>query len=290
MDSAEPMVGRDTVGAAATAVVDAAASLVSTESSATSAAAPPSKSKAEPTLGELPQGDTQRTVTLLGEESKEKSLGKANKLEQPVAESGPQTSSGMAEPVNPSHLAQVAPATPAQSGTTPLTAAAERGSEIYRELAAVNMESHSKAAPELAERLTLMIGQKWQEAELELEPRGMGKMTIQLSIGQDQQASVQFIVQQHHSREAVEQTLPKLREMLAQQGIQLNQATVQQQASGQGQSGQSGQWSAQAGGESSSGRGQSSSQGRGAESQAGEVSEQNLSVRSRQAAGIDFYA
>lgn len=290
MHSAEPMVERNIAGAAATAVADGAASPVSTERSATATAAHPSKSQAEPTLGELPQGDTQRLVTLSGEESKANTQGKSNKLEQPVAESGPQTPSGMAEPVNPSHLVQVTHATPALSGATPLTAAAERGSEIYRELAAVNMESHSKAAPELAERLTLMIGQKWQEAELELEPRGMGKMTIQLSIGQDQQASVQFIVQQHHSREAVEQTLPKLREMLAQQGIQLNQATVQQQASGQGQSGQSGQWSAQSGGEGSGGRGHSSSQGRGVESPAGEVPGQNLSVRSRQAAGIDFYA
>ncbi|MGL4205182.1 MAG: flagellar hook-length control protein FliK [Aeromonadaceae bacterium] len=167
---------------------------------------------------------------------------------------------------------------------------AERGSELYRELASVNVSSHLKAAPELAERLTLMIGQKWQEAELELEPRGMGKMTIQLSIGQDQQASVQFLVQQHHSREAVEQTLPKLKEMLAQQGILLEQATVQQQTSGQGQNGQSSQWSTRTGGDGAQGQGHSRGQSGGAQSQPDDAAGQNVSVRSRQASGIDFYA
>ena len=62
--SAEPMVGDDAAGAAATAVADGAASPLSIERSPTAAAAHPSKSKAEPTLGELPQGDTQRLVTL----------------------------------------------------------------------------------------------------------------------------------------------------------------------------------------------------------------------------------
>lgn len=168
--------------------------------------------------------------------------------------------------------------------------AAERGSELYRELASVNIGSHHKAAPELAERLTLMIGQKWQEAELELEPRGMGKMTIQLTIGQDQQASVQFLVQQHHSREAVEQTLPKLREMLAQQGILLEQASVQQQASGQGQNGQASQWATRSGGDGAHGQGHSRGQSGGAQGQPDEAAGQNVSVRSRQASGIDFYA
>lgn len=61
-------------------------------------------------------------------------------------------------------------------------------------------------------------------------------MNIQLSIDQDQKANVQFVVQQGNARELLEQALPKLRDMLASQGVQLGQTSVQQQAAGQQQS------------------------------------------------------
>lgn len=171
----------------------------------------------------------------------------------------------------------------AESGT-----AGSKASELYRELASVDMSSHLKGSLQLAERLTLMIGQKWHEAELELEPQGLGKMQIQLSIGQDQQASVQFVVQQQSSRDAVEQTLPKLREMLAQQGIHLTQSTVQQQSQQQSQGNSAGQWSAQSGeqgGKGGNAHGQNGKNGAEAGS-----SVQNLLIQRSEDTGIDFYA
>lgn len=164
-----------------------------------------------------------------------------------------------------------------------------KASETYRELAAVDLGSSGRGAQQLAERVSLMIGQKWHEAELELEPLGLGKMQIQLSVGQDQQASVQFVVQQQHSREAVEQTLPRLKEMLAQQGIQLTQSSVQQQSSQQGQT-----HSGQQQGLAHSGEQGQRSGGRGA--QGGENgaettgSVQNLLIQRSHDTGIDFYA
>jgi Flagellar hook-length control protein len=164
-----------------------------------------------------------------------------------------------------------------------------KAADTYRELASVDLGSGNRGAQQLAERVSLMIGQKWHEAELELEPMGLGKMQIQLSVGQDQQASVQFVVQQQHSREAVEQTLPRLKEMLAQQGIQLTQSSVQQQSQQQGQQ-QSGQ---QQGLANSGEQGQRSG---GRSSQGGETgaettgSVQNLLIQRSHDTGIDFYA
>ncbi len=107
-----------------------------------------------------------------------------------------------------------------------------RSRETPVSLAAVHLGLPQQAAPELAERMTLMIGQKWHEAEIQLEPQGLGKMSIQLSVDQEQKAHVQFIVQHGSSRDLLEQALPKLRDMLASQGIQLGQTSVQQQSAG----------------------------------------------------------
>ena len=162
--------------------------------------------------------------------------------------------------------------------------AASQSRDKSQLMSAVHLSNAQQAAPELAERMTLMIGQKWHEAEIQLEPQGLGKMSIQLSIDQDQKASVQFVVQQGHARELLEQALPKLRDMLASQGVQLGQTSVQQQAAGQqhSQNQQAQQGEAREGGGSWGHRGQNSQ---------GEVVDvQNLAIHSTGAAGIDFYA
>ena len=85
------------------------------------------------------------------------------------------------------------------------------------------------AAGQLRERVTLMVRQNIQIAEIRLDPAGLGQMQIKIDMQQDQ-ASVQFIVQQSQAKELLEQQLPRLREMLQQQGIQLTEGQVQQQS------------------------------------------------------------
>ncbi|MFK0668596.1 flagellar hook-length control protein FliK, partial [Aeromonas salmonicida] len=110
------------------------------------------------------------------------------------------------------------------------------------------------ASPEtpaqLHQKVNLMLTDKLQQAEIQLDPLGLGKMKIQIQIGSDNQANVHFVVQHGQTREMLEQAMPRLRDMLAGQGIQLGQTLVQQQPqqqsqgqsafSGQGQSGQHG--------------------------------------------------
>ena len=84
----------------------------------------------------------------------------------------------------------------------------------------------------IGEKINKMISGKVQNMSIQLEPANLGKLNINIQMGQDQQASVQFLVQVGQTRELVEQALPRLRDMLAGQGIALGDTQVDQQNSG----------------------------------------------------------
>ena len=85
------------------------------------------------------------------------------------------------------------------------------------------------AASQLRQRVSLMVRQNIQVAEVRLDPAGLGQMQIKIDMQQDQ-AQVQFVVQQPQAKELLEQQLPRLRELLQQQGIVLTEGNVQQQS------------------------------------------------------------
>lgn len=99
------------------------------------------------------------------------------------------------------------------------------------------------AAQQLKDRVMVQIQQKLQTAEVQLHPEDLGSIQIKLNLQQDQ-LSVQFVVQQSAAKEALEQQMPKLRDLLEQQGIALSEGQVEQRQSGnqqeqrQGRSGQ----------------------------------------------------
>ncbi|MGL5484424.1 MAG: flagellar hook-length control protein FliK, partial [Aeromonas veronii] len=89
----------------------------------------------------------------------------------------------------------------------------------------------SQEAPaELHQKVNVMLAEKLQQAEIQLDPLGLGKMKIQIQMGSDNQANVHFVVQHGQTREMLEQAMPRLRDRLAGQGIQLGQTQVQQQS------------------------------------------------------------
>lgn len=145
----------------------------------------------------------------------------------------------------------------------------------------------SQEAPaELHQKVNVMLAEKLQQAEIQLDPLGLGKMKIQIQMGADSQANVHFVVQHGQTREMLEQAMPRLRDMLAGQGIQLGQTQVQQQSQQQQQQGQptfNGQGQ----------QGQSSGQPRSGNGPVeGELTTSNpsLLVESTNGSGIDFYA
>ncbi|WP_421322574.1 flagellar hook-length control protein FliK [Aeromonas veronii] len=143
-----------------------------------------------------------------------------------------------------------------------------------------------EAPAELHQKVNVMLAEKLQQAEIQLDPLGLGKMKIQIQMGADSQANVHFVVQHGQTREMLEQAMPRLRDMLAGQGIQLGQTQVQQQSQQQQQQGQptfNGQGQ----------QGQSSGQPRSGNGLVeGELTTSNpsLLVESTNGSGIDFYA
>lgn len=186
-----------------------------------------------------------------------------------------------------------------QSEASPSTQPAQQANSIveHRPAAEVAARRDAQSLPhlrlatpeapaQLHQKVNLMLADKLQQAEIQLDPLGLGKMKIQIQIDASNQANVHFVVQHGQTREMLEQAMPRLRDMLAGQGIQLGQTLVQQQPQQQQSQGQS----------PFSGQGQQGQSGGGTlggrEPAEGEVTTRTMSllVESANEAGIDFYA
>ena len=91
-------------------------------------------------------------------------------------------------------------------------------------------------AESVTQRVALMTGLKLSSARIELDPPELGAMTVKVSVSGDQ-ASVSFSSPHAIVRDALEQTFPRLQEMLGQQGLQLADAQVSDQSAERRQSG-----------------------------------------------------
>jgi flagellar hook-length control protein FliK len=88
-----------------------------------------------------------------------------------------------------------------------------------------------KFAEDLGARLQWMAGQQGGDATLRIAPDGLGPVEIRLRLDGDR-VELGFLAAQQDTRQALQDALPKLREMLAQQGLQLGHADVGQRQSG----------------------------------------------------------
>lgn len=74
-------------------------------------------------------------------------------------------------------------------------------------------------------QVTLLVARNEQSAEIILHPPQLGPVEIQINLSADQ-ASIVFTAAQQETRQALEDALPRLKEMLAEQGIKLGETTV----------------------------------------------------------------
>ncbi len=78
---------------------------------------------------------------------------------------------------------------------------------------------------EFAQKVVWLSTQQHQVAEIRLNPAHLGPVEVMLSIAQDQ-ATAQFVSPHPAVRDAIQEALPRLREMMAENGIQLGNVTV----------------------------------------------------------------
>jgi flagellar hook-length control protein FliK len=100
--------------------------------------------------------------------------------------------------------------------------------------------SHPAFGDDLAHRVLLFAGQRLQSAEISLSPADLGPIRVSLEL-RGQEAAVQFNAAHAATRSAIEDSLPRLREMLAAQGLQLTQADVGDRAPRDPQGGRGGE-------------------------------------------------
>ncbi|WP_217126725.1 flagellar hook-length control protein FliK [Hydrogenophilus thiooxidans] len=87
------------------------------------------------------------------------------------------------------------------------------------------MTQPAQWAMETAERLVWHAGQAVHKVELQLNPPHLGKLEVSLQLNQDH-LTAHFVAATQAARDALDQALPRLRELLQQSGIQLGQSSV----------------------------------------------------------------
>lgn len=95
-----------------------------------------------------------------------------------------------------------------------------------------SMPGQPQFVQEAAQHVAWLAGQDIQRAEIQLNPRKLGPIQVEITTHHDH-VDVSFAVQHPQTVHALQQTLPQLTDMLAQQGLNLGNASVGQQAAGQ---------------------------------------------------------
>ena len=130
------------------------------------------------------------------------------------------------------------------------------------------------------EKVMVMINQKLQQIDIQLDPPEFGSMQVKIHM-QNDQAVVNFVVQNQQAKEALDQNLDKLKNMMADSGVDVGDANVEQQAN-QSSSNNDG-----------NDQKQNSGNGKGLFVESG--TEQNIDVNSlnmykASSTGVDYYA
>ena len=90
---------------------------------------------------------------------------------------------------------------------------------------------HAQWSEAVAERAAWLAGQQIHSAELQLDPPELGPLQVRVSVHQDQ-AVVSFVSANPQVREALDQSMMRLRDLLQEQGMQLVDAGVSDQQRG----------------------------------------------------------
>lgn len=83
----------------------------------------------------------------------------------------------------------------------------------------------------LSNRIMWMVGKQMQSASLQITPRHLGPIDIQVSV-QNEQTSISFVAQNAAVKEALEAAIPRLREMFFDSNLQLLNVDVGQREAG----------------------------------------------------------
>jgi flagellar hook-length control protein FliK len=167
-------------------------------------------------------------ATLNAVDSKEQRAALQNTLQETMQHKN--------QPPQPDILQQATASTLSQiAQTNPL---AGNNANAAARLAVDTPVSSPSWGNDFGQKITWLSTQHQQSAELHLNPPDLGPLNVVLHVSGDQ-ATAMFTSPHAAVRDAVEQAMPRLREMMADNGIMLGNATVSDQAPRDNQAGQS---------------------------------------------------
>ena len=112
------------------------------------------------------------------------------------------------------------------SVATEVTQSQKTNTQLHQETISIFRKDFNEA---VKDKVMLMISQKLQQFDITLDPPELGNMQVRVNL-QGEQAVVNFLVQSQQTKDALEQNMNKLREMLAEQGVDVGDANVDHQS------------------------------------------------------------
>lgn len=112
------------------------------------------------------------------------------------------------------------------SVATEVSQSQKTNAQLHQETISLFRKDFTEA---VKDKVMLMISQKLQRFDITLDPPELGNMQVRVNL-QGEQAVVSFLVQSQQTKDALEQNMHKLKEMLAEQGVDVGDANVEQQS------------------------------------------------------------
>ena len=112
------------------------------------------------------------------------------------------------------------------TGSAEVSQSQKTNTQLHHETISIFRKDFSEA---VKDKVMLVISQKLQQFDIVLDPPELGNMQVRVNL-QGEQATVNFVVQNQQAKEALEQNMHKLRDSLAEQGVDVGDANVEQQS------------------------------------------------------------
>jgi flagellar hook-length control protein FliK len=119
------------------------------------------------------------------------------------------------------------------TGSAEVSQSQKTNTQLHQETISIFRRDFAEA---VKDKVMLIISQKLQQFDITLDPPELGNVQVRVNL-QGEQATVNFVVQNQPAKEAFEQNMHKLRDMLAEQGVDVGDANVEQQSQQSGSDG-----------------------------------------------------
>jgi flagellar hook-length control protein FliK len=79
------------------------------------------------------------------------------------------------------------------------------------------------------DKVMVMINQRIQQVDIQLDPPELGNMQVRINM-QNEQAVVSFVVQNQQAKEALDQNMDRLKQMMSENGVDVGESNVKQES------------------------------------------------------------